>query len=519
MDNALKQLAKIADGLMKATDVGKEYTVEYVKQRLEAAIDEYPHDAVIRAMASAVGYKSAKGTLTISQKDIYNIYNHVAGLNANSEARNLLGDLFNKTAESPIKSGSQTEYSVRAPQAELDMSIEHNPLSNVFDKTAVAGSYYNPSIAKIAKVYIEEELSKIDVPASDISVFAGNDQAILFKVAFKNKLGTASVAIPVEIGNGVKTPEVFFDTNKFISLTAENLNKYIVKNANSESIEVEFKIGGVRTASSAIVQNLVFEEDGPKPIEVDAVKLPAALVNIASFEESLIDASTGFPIETVKMAKAICLNELNKMGFKAQVKLADHMEDSLICQAELDSKMGKVAINLVVDVIDNKPLLPSVFYREEDKVLDFNRAEIVKLITVSADDRSSVKRYSDDMSNMTYNQLKDEVIAGVAVKNFVRCEAALNLIEDKFGPDFHKSAMSDYAKYLQHMSNGSVVEHKCNKLITKGSVEPRCGHFNVPISRVAYDTSGRCILKDRQVKYDNLVESGASMRTNKIILT
>src|SRR5262249_33934396 len=123
----------------------------------------------------------------------------------------------------------------------------------------------------------------------------------------------------------------------------------------------------------------------------------------------------------------------------------------------------------------------------------------------------------------SYNQLKDEVLAGAANKDYFRAEEALNRIEDKFGSDYHRAAISDYAKFLAHTSADREEvksNNRCRLLISKGSVEPRCGHYNVAISRVVTDERGNCELIERKAKYENLAEStGALLRTNKITLT
>lgn len=518
--NQLKILSDTAKQMLDKMESGKEYTLNYIQKRCESAIDDYPHDQVIRAMAQVFDKLGARGKLTITQKQIYEVYNQFAGLRAESEARHVFSDLLYKKAADQIKRGNETEYSYRAPEQMLDVSVANNPLHSLFDTKQVV-SYYDSSLAGIGKTYVEQELIKLKIPATSITVFAGNDAAIVYDVVFKNKLGTAHVAIPLQVEGGIHLPDVFVDNKQFIELTAENLNKYIVKVAKPEDVEFNVSnIGGVRTSSSMINQNFTFDKDAPQDIKLDPVKMPEALKDFASYDEALLDSSTGFPIETVRTAKAICAQELSGMGFSAQIKLSESSENCIICSAELDSSVGKVEIQLPVDIHYNRPQLPAMFYHKsaEDKIYEFNKEQLGKFLVAATADRTVIKRYANDISNMDYNQLKDEVIAGVAEKDYLRCETALNLIEDKFGTDQHKAAIADYAKFLKHAS-APQKQHKCSMLITKGSIEPRCGHYNVPISRVIGDEDGNCVVADREAKYANLASSGAGMRTNKIILT
>lgn len=521
MHNELKHLIDIANGLLKTADVGREFTMDYVVNRLNSALEEFPHDAIINSIAQIVHKQVKNGKLVTSQKELYDIYNHFAGLSTTSAIKEVLGDLLYKPSITHIKMGSETEVSYRSTSPELDMKIEHNPLSSLFDKHATPTSYYDPTLAKLGKNLIEEELNSIGIPATDIKVFAGNDYAIIYDATFNNKLGTAHVAIPVETLNGIVPPTVFFNKNEFTNLTSENLNKYIVDVASTEEIGDVGVSGGVRTASSVVSPS--FDFDDTKPIDFGKTELPSALKDLAIFENAVIDAGTHFSPMLVRTAKAVCLRELNSMGLKTQVVLSEVSDNCIICRAELDSSVGKVEIKLPVEIVNGQPQIPSLFYNEneKDKVYDFTRAEVINYLTASKPDNGQIIRYSNDFFNMTYNQLKEEMIAGVANKDYNRAEQALSRIEDKFGDDHHRAALSDYAKYLVHASKPEEApKHKCRLLITKGSIEPRCGHYNVAIGRVETNEKGDCVLLDRKAKYENLAESaGTLIRTNKITLT
>lgn len=524
--NSLKQLVDLAGSLLKGADVGREYTMEYVVKRLEAALDEYPHDPIIRSVASVLNKQHGKGKLTTSQKELYATYNHFAGLSANSMIKEAIGDLLYPVDSAPKATiGNDTVFSHRSNAPELDMKIEHNPLTNLFDKNANAGTYYDPTLAKLGKHAIAEELTNIGVPATDIKVVAGVDNtAIVYDAIFTNKLGTTHVPVFVEINNGVQAPTHFYGNSQFIQLTAENLNKYIVEKANEEALP-SVAMSGIRTSSSVVSSSFAFEEDAPAAIELPVVPMPEPLKDLASFETALLDSSTHFTPELVRTAKAICSRELKNMGFNAQVSLAEATDNCIICAAELNSTAGKVEIKLPVEVVNSRPQIPALFYNEaaKDRMYDFSRTELASYLTAAKADNGRILRYSNDFFNMSFNQLKEEMLAGVSVKDYVRAEQALNRIEDKFGAEYHRQAMADYAKYLTIASNDREEvkpQHKCRLLITKGSVEPRCGHYNVPLHRVATDHKGNCELLDRKAKYENQTESsGALIRTNKVTLT
>jgi len=523
--DSLKQLVDLANNLLKGADVGREYTMEYVVKRLESALDEYPHDPVIRSVASVMNKQYSKGKLTTSQKELYATFNHFAGLSATSMIKEAIGDLLYPVDNAPKATiGNETVFSHRQTAPGLDMKIEQNPLEGLFDKNADQRAYFDPTFAKLGRNAIIEELNHIGVPATEIKAISGvGGAAIVYDAVFTNKLGTAHVPMFVEIDGTVQTPTYFYGNGQFIQLTAENLNKYIVEKAQTEVLP-DVTISGIRTASSIISPSFAFEEDAPGPIQLPAVAMPEPLKDIATFETALLDASTHFTPELVRTAKALCSRELKHMGFNAQVTLSDATENCIICSAELDSSAGKVEIRLPVEIINERPQIPALFYNEaaKDKIYDFSKLELTNYLTAAKTDNSQILRYSNDFFNMTYNQLKEEMLAGVSNKDYIRAEQALNRIEDKFGSDYHRAAMADYAKYLALASAGKEEksQHKCRLLITKGSLEPRCGHYNVPLSRVATDEKGNCELLDRKAKYENLAESsGALIRTNKITLT
>lgn len=518
MDHTISQLAKMAQEKMDEADCGKEYTIAYVQQRIEDAIDESQPDQVLLSMAQVIEKMSAKGKFSIAQKELYSIYNAFAGLNRRSEAKEVLADLIFVKKIATEEVPRTNEY--RTPEQALDISIAHNPLDNLFDNKSIV-SYYDASLAKIGKTYIEQELIKIKTPADKINVFAGNDQAIVYDVVFTNKLGTAHVAIPLEIAGGIHLPDSFIGGGEVIELTAENLNKYIINSAKDESIELQFA-GGMKTSSSVVSADFTFDNELPTDIQLPAAVLPENLQAFANFENTLLDASTNFSPNVVKTAKAMCERELASMGFNAYVKLAEATDTGIICSAELNSTAGKVEIKMPVEIYENRPQLPGLFYhaKAEDKVYDFTKSQLVGFLTAATADRSMIKRYGGDLSHADLHQLKDELLSGVASKDYVRCETALNIIEDKFGADAHKIAMNDYTSMLKTATSmASAPKHKCALLLTRGSMEPRCGHYNVAISRVSYDEDGNCVLAERQAKYDNLMSSGASMSTNKIKLT
>lgn len=524
--DSLKQLVDLANQLLKGADVGREYTMEYVVKRLESALDEYPHDPVIRSVAAVLNKQFTKGKLTTSQKELYATYNHFAGLSANSVIKEAIGDLLYPVDSAPKATiGNETVFSHRQTAPGLDMKMEQNPLDGLFDKNANQKAYFDPILATAGKNVIATELNALGVPATEIKAVSGvGNTAIVYDAVFTNKLGTAHVPMFVEIDGGVQTPTHFYGNSQFIQLTAENLNKYIVEKAQAE-VMPDVRMSGIKTSSSVISSSFAFEEDAPGPIEMPKVAMPEPLKDLAAFETALIDASTHFTPDLVRTAKALCSRELKHMGFNAQVTLSEATENCIICSAELDSTGGKIEIKLPVEIINERPQIPSLFYNEasKDKIYDFSRAELTNYLTAAKADNGQILRYSNDFFNMTFNQLKEEMLAGVSNKDYFRAEAALNRIEDKFGPEYHRQAMTDYAKYLTIASADKEEvkpQHKCRLLISKGSLEPRCGHYNVPLSRVATDEKGNCELLDRKAKYANQVESsGALIRTNKITLT
>ena len=457
--DSIKQIMALANELLKQADTGKEYTMGYVIKRLDAALDEYPHDPVLGSIAQVIHKQASKGKLTTSQKELYDLYNHFARYSANSMIKEALGDILYPVDNAPKTTTiDRADTFGRSDANDLDLTIANNELEGIFDKQR---------------------------PVSKMTAASANQSVSIQDLA---GLGTIPAVIKAFAGNNT-----------------------------------EVTTGPVKVASSIVDPSFAFDEN-VQPIQMDRVQVPEALADLVAFEEAAVESTTQFTPELIRTAKALCSRELDNMGFRSQVKVTGGLGNCIVCSAELDSSIGKVEIQLPVEVVDSRPQIPELFYNEneKDRVYDFSKAELSRFLTAAKTDENRLLRYSNDFFHMTYAQLRDEILQGAANHDYTRAEQALNRISDKFGAQQHLSALSDYAKYLASTSVNAdeAPAHKCRLLITKGSIEPRCGHYNVPISKVLTDEAGNCELMERKAKYENMNEDGGTLiRTNKITLT
>jgi len=97
----------------------------------------------------------------------------------------------------------------------------------------------------------------------------------------------------------------------------------------------------------------------------------------------------------------------------------------------------------------------------------------------------------------------------------------LGTIQKRFGDEHYKNAIADYHYILSNLKaeNKEYVK-TCSRQIAagKGSIEARCSHLGVPLSKVIVGEDGICKLKStvERERLNPLDETGASISTNKL---
>lgn len=509
----INNLAYFAKKALDKMMYGQEYMLSHVVQRVRQAYDQCQEDAVIRQVAYTLEKIASKSdpAQTINQKELTDIYNHFAPVAGSSKFRMLLGDLMldaphnTKVAYDRLSSEDKPQLNIDAKElVEPDL---FNDLQQVFGHSSE--NTYDTTIAKLGQEYVKNELTSLGFNTVNIKTLGGNKNALVFAADLETSRGKISVAIPIETTNKkLLMPSVFVSDGGLEELAKDNLVKYIDKKLAVNN----------KQAGEAVV---------PKEIVVDNVAIPKELEHIANdFENSIIESATTFGKQAIANGKTLVATELYAAGFKnSQVSFNAESNDSAIYMASINTPRGAVSIEVPVEMKETNgnyvPLSPTHF--AYDGVIEDFTSEKLQRFAVTVTPRSSGEtRCAMIYEYMRLPELKNEIVKAAAENDYTTCEMILQHIEDKFSEGDYKNCVADYQNTLLLKSKPIVVK-KCSKEISagQGSIEPRCGHLLVPMSKVIVGEDGMCRLKSsiEKEKLNKIEDSGALINTSKIILT
>jgi hypothetical protein len=245
----------------------------------------------------------------------------------------------------------------------------------------------------------------------------------------------------------------------------------------------------------------------------------------------LIAAASKFKTEEINMAVATLDAELNGFGIKSpEIKIASSSPRGLVFDVAIPTKLGRSQISVPVEIHNGIVSLPSKFSSnassKEEVVFDFSKRGFERFSSSLNPKSYSIKlaRESGPLSAMSYHQLMDQIIEGVAHKDYKTAEDALDTIEKRFGGNQYLVAFDQFTQLLKHSSDGSKRQQLIKEAFNRGdlikvptSVELYCPKLGLPVSKVAFDEKGRVVAMGRDKKMETLRDSMIS--TNKIVFT
>ena len=521
----MKEISRIAMQAKKALDNinnGRTLTSSYVNNRLETAADNNPRDILICTMRDVVAkYSSSREFVT--QKEIASLYDELYGCSGGKTAfRDELGDLL---PEKHARLG-QRNVDISGSRANDQEALEplfadnelSKELSGVFslDSGSNISSYGDNSI-KRAEKFAKVQLASIGCAPREVKAIRNNEHFVLCNASYDMSDYTqVNVKIPVQITSGVpRIPTHFVDRGELSDLNQQNLLVHI-KDASNHTKRLS-------------VNKFAQERDG-KSVSIDSIVVPASLEKYADLENDLVIAASSFSRSQVGMATSMVAAEVSSLGsLNPQVRVAQSDSKGIVFDVDISTKMGKRAMSVPVEMHGGAPILPSKF-SSNGSVYNFNKSGFSKFANDVARESKSegfVSRYSDDMSKVSYHELMDRMIEGVASKDYRLAEDALSTISSRFGSSRYLSALDKFSKLLKHSSNVSTErDDMIKEAVSNGdlisvptSVELYCPKLGLPVSKVSFDDRGRPVPMRRKAQSDNLFESGASMSTSKIIIS
>lgn len=524
----ISELKRQAEALLRQMGRGKEYIIGHVAERLMKAADDNAQDTVIRAVAHVIERRSRQDpTRLISQAEIEEAYQSLVGLNASgTRFREVCGDLLLSETPKGVEPGKQYAEAHRDPMVEgieeIDPALRQG-LGAIFDGPSDA---WDARTAGPAQDKVAMELRSMGHQPR-LRAVGGNARYVVIAADFGTNRGAVTVHIPVE-ASGNRLPSVFVAGDRLAPLTPANLTAHLEASAGHtgappsipallasldaltgnlkkqasvedvSSLASKLPVGnGSEGLSGPATYASMPEGPGIGEVEVPRTPVPEPLRAIASdIEESAVEAGCGYPQASVRLAKRMLYAELAGMGFRgAQVRICGSASDSLICEAVLDTPKGKVAIEVPIEMRENRPLMPTLF-AQGDFCDDFSEASIKRFVARDPDTVPTSVRRDSPMMIKSVAELKDVMIKAVARQDYGVCEEILEAVSARFGHEEHLKAFKAYQHLLRQAGAMREAHGKsgCDRIIrnSANSVHPLCGHLMIPLHQVVQDEHGRC---------------------------
>ena len=566
------ELARIAKEALDAQTKGQEFMLEDVYNVTRVAYERYPEDPVIRQVAFTVermAEKAAPGA-TINQAMISEIHNHFVRLSGNSNFRKVLGHLLLEDRQEVKTSNEDFVRQNRVDAETSGLKTEDfvdtglvNALSAAFGGSMNDVKAFDEKIARHGAGYVDAELKALGAQAAGIDVMGGDQNVIVYAAHFDTRNGRVTVAIPTEINKGrVLFPSTFVADDHLEELTANKLSYFVDKKSQRSDFSVpkakdvltavgiltgqikqanEGELGqqldslfgkedkGMEVGAPGLYLDRQYEEGRPDIDTTPQAQMPKELAHLArDFEDDILEAASAFGVASIQKGRELVANELYAAGFKnAQVKFGSEANDSVVYLATINTPKGPAEIEVPVEmqaVAGDKfmPLVPN-YFAYDGLIEDFTAPKLQRFAINLPAPSSRTVTYSSAHSYMMLPELKDEILKAASDGDYVTCEAALSEIESRFTEEDFKNAVADYHYILMQKSHLQNKEAQtCSKLIPagKGSIYARCGHFGVPLHKVAVDNEGHCRLKTalEREKLNPTEEGGASMSSAKIFM-
>jgi len=514
---SLNFLKKQAESALRSLEVGKEYPSDYVLNRLDSAWDLNQKDQVIGNIRNVISKIASKQSF-ISQKEITGVYDKFNNISGGSTAfRDELGDLL-LSGYGKLPEPKRSEMSKTAADMSKPVTLSGtSPLSDAFSVLFSFGSNddsgaYNKNLVKKAERLVTLELNAMGIKPDMVKTVTGNEHYILCNAYYKNPDFTTSyVSIPVQVSDGA------------VGIPSEVVSEGSLVKLNKENVLVTLKTAQKKQKDTNISKYADLRQSDT--LVTPSVTAPAALKEKFDISEEILLASAKYSSNQIKLAHSVVATEVASWGARAQVKFAGVSKSGMTFLVKTATSAGERSFAVPVEMSGEKVLMPSEFASGTTKY-DFSTAGYSNFLAgAKTSITATFSRDSDDLGKLSYAQLLDVIIDGVAKKDYKASEDALSTIGSKFGPERFKMALEDFQKMIktasQSFDDNFIKEAvKRGDLIrTKNSVEWFCPKLGLPLSKVAFDEKGRPVPRFRNEKRNLDSIDGTIISTSKIVLS
>lgn len=525
MKQEVKNLLKDAEEMIERMEHGKAYPANYVAQRLKKAADQNTTDQLINHMNDVI-QKRASVQAVITQKEIAELYDHLYGFSGGQTAfRETLEDLlpssrqFAKIAYSGSNKRTSEENALPPIQVESELSNAFSVLFSMGNDSSF--NTFKPGQDKTIQKVVINKLNSLGYMPKKVDIVQTNEHFVLCAAMYEtSNLKKISALIPVQITDGItREPMHLVRDGDVLDLESRNLYMYLREQEKLAKDNSQLKFASERG-------------DGTPAIESTKVVVPSSLTEFTNLETSLMVAASKIDINQINMAMGIVAADLMSFGSKnPSIKVAMSDPTGIILDVGIATKFGKSNIQVPVEFQNGKPLLPAKFVTDctaEQQVYNFDKSGFDAFMQNIHDSSGSLKtaRDAESLNQMSYHQLVDQIVEGVATKDYRLSEDALVSIQARFDSSTYKKAFDHFSDLLKHSSN---VNTKRKELIKSAyergdlikiptSVELYCPKLGLLLSKVDFDEKGRPIARGRRVKAENQVQD-TLISSGRIVLT
>jgi len=494
------------------------FSAKMLSDYFASIADTYRYDQVIRCVGQAMEKKAFDNpNSVITGQELSQIANQFAGLGSVDNFKKVCADLLpvslteeDSHTQEHLESSRHNyfEDGSRIPSKEAQLEVDEFDLAKT-EVPNVLASVFDKKDMKLAHVAVPEELiNRGEYLVADelkglglnsaVAYTVCNNDTLLYTASIDTEIGKQIIYVPVEMANNqVLYPTSFTIADRIFELSKEGVQQFLnVKRAQHEIKQNRTAMGSRDTFLTDIARE-VKASDGS--IEVDEhtlaeqdltnnVKMPEALIPVAEIlENSLIRKESKYNDSEINLVIGMVRDELTKLGYaNSTIKFEGDHEKGLSMSATVQTPEGKFDIMVPVEASDGRALIPTVFSGvrdmnfmkrvETEKAQEENEEEgteeEVEITSASYDlskegfqkfiasnlENAIPVRYSSDLVDLHFNDLRKIVHKAVADKRYAVAEQALSVIADKYGVEHHATAMEDYQKLL----TGATLDYKDN---------------------------------------------------------
>ena len=514
----IKDIAREAEKALDKIKNGKTFPANYVVQKLEAALQQNPKDALIGHMRDVLS-KRASDNAYFTQREIAETYDHLYGMSGgNSRFREFVGDLL-PDSHASISSSKFTAQDSRIPyEKSLDPMYKESELSKELSgafSLNKKGSFsaFSDNTIKKAEKFAKLQLVSMGCNPQTVNSVKSNEHFILCTASVDTSDFTqVEIPVPVQVTNGIPSlPSHFIQDGKLVKLNKENLYVFVKDKNNYKK----------KASRDSFANQRAFGE-----IKTDSAVVPAALDAYANIEDTLVEAASSFSKNQINIARNVVASQMAGFGIpNPQIKVFASNEKTLTFSSDIPTEKGRMIVEIPVDMPNGVPVIPNKF-KFASETYPLNESGLRKIIESAGSRTNSVSRRVEAMSKLSYAQLIDRIASSVDSGDLKVAEEALGVIEGKFGGQKHITALDMFSKLLKHSSGGTEREAHIKKAVERGdlirvptSVQLYCPKLGLPVSKIAFNHKGEPVPASRKIKTNSLEDQGAMISSSKVVLS